>query len=332
MVTLKDIAARCGVSVATVSKALNGAHDVGAKRAENIRAVARQMGYFPNGAARSLKTNRSHNIGLLFQDIPEGDFSHEYYASVIGAIRRGLGAAGYDLTFICRNVSYAPTEYLEHCRYRNVDGVVIIHVDFSDPAVQTLIHSDIPVVCVGKIVPGCSCVARDLAQSTEDLVKSAYNFGHRAITFLHGPACEETAIRLESFQKSCRELGIAPTLIEGRFHDIDGAQNITAELLAQMPMPSCIFYPDDLSLLGGFKAANQLGLYTPADVSLVGFNGVAMSKRMSPTVATSMPDTAGLGAQTTRLILQAIEDAAAPSEHILIPGIIFPGETLGACK
>ncbi len=332
MVTLKDIARQCGVSVATVSKALSGAHDVGAKRAENIRAVARQMGYFPNGAARSLKTNRSHNIGLLFQDIPEGDFSHEFYTAVIGTIRRGLGAAGYDLTFICRNVSFAPTEYLEHCRYRNVDGVILIHVDFSDPAVQTLIQSDIPTVCVGKLVPGCSCVVQDLAQSTEDLVKSAYEFGHRAITFLHGSACEETAIRVESFQKTCRELGIAPTRIEGKFHDIEGALKITAELLAQPEMPSCIFYPDDLSLLGGFKAANRLGLHSPRDVSLVGFNGVSMSKHMSPSVATSMPDTVSLGSQATRLILQAIEDSSLPPEHIMVPGAVFAGQTLGKCR
>lgn len=205
MVTLKDIAGRCGVSVATVSKALSGAHDVGTKTAEHIRAVARQMGYYPNAAARSLKTNRSHNIGILFQEFPEGDFSHEHYADVFANIRRALGKAGYDLTFICRDVSFAPTEYLEHCRYRNVDGVILIHANFSDPAVQTLIRSDIPTVCVGKILPECSCVMSDYAGSTRDLVKAAWDYGHREITFLHGTPCEETTARLESLsERLCR--------------------------------------------------------------------------------------------------------------------------------
>ena len=104
MVSIKDIAQYCGVSVATVSKALNGQQDVGEATRERVLAAAREMGYTANVMARALKTNRTYNIGILFTDLRKSGFMHEYFASALNSFREEAESSGYDITFISCDV------------------------------------------------------------------------------------------------------------------------------------------------------------------------------------------------------------------------------------
>ena len=92
MVSLKDISAVCGVSVATVSKALNGHKDIGEETKKHIKQVAKEMGYLPNSAAKALKTNRTHNIGILFTDEAHSGLTHDYFASVLDSLKQTVEA------------------------------------------------------------------------------------------------------------------------------------------------------------------------------------------------------------------------------------------------
>ena len=134
-VTIKDISLQCGVSVATVSKALNNYGDIAPETAELVRKTAREMHYIPNTAARQLKTNASHNIGVLFIDEMNSGLTHEYFSAILDAARAEAESLGYDITFIGKNMGGTQMTYLEHCQYRKVDGVLIANVDFSDAGV-----------------------------------------------------------------------------------------------------------------------------------------------------------------------------------------------------
>ena len=135
MPSLKDLAKECGVSVATVSKALNDQPDISPATRERVRAAAHRMGYLPNAAARSLKTNRTYNLGVLFVDERQSGLTHEYFSAVLDSFKVEAEKHGYDITFINHNISGKSMSYLEHCRYRNVDGVVIACVNFYEPQV-----------------------------------------------------------------------------------------------------------------------------------------------------------------------------------------------------
>ena len=100
MVSLKDIAQRCGVSTATVSKALHDQKDIGAETKNRIKKIAKEMGYFPNAAARVLKTKESNNIGVLYFDEAAMGLTHEYFAGVLNGIKAQAEMLGYDITFI----------------------------------------------------------------------------------------------------------------------------------------------------------------------------------------------------------------------------------------
>ena len=151
MVSMKDIAKACGVSVATVSKALSGQPDIGEQTRELICRTADSLGYMTNSAARALKTNRTYNIGVLFVDERRSGLAHEYFSAVLESLKVEAEANGYDITFINRNVGKKATTYLQHCQYRGVDGVVIACVDFNDPQVLELVNSRLPVVTIDHV-------------------------------------------------------------------------------------------------------------------------------------------------------------------------------------
>lgn len=157
MVSMKDIAKACGVSVATVSKALSGQPDIGEQTRELICKTADSLGYMTNSAARALKTNRTYNIGVLFVDERRSGLAHEYFSSVLESLKVEAEAGGYDITFINRNVGKKATTYLQHCQYRGVDGVVIACVDFDDPQVLELVNSKLPVVTIDHVFNNRAC-------------------------------------------------------------------------------------------------------------------------------------------------------------------------------
>ena len=152
MVSLKDIARELNVSVATVSKALNGANDISAARREQIENKAREMGYSPNALARALKTNKTYNIGVLFADEADNGLEHDFFASLLDSFKRKVEAEGYDITFI--NGSKAGRHgrsLLEHCRYRAFDGVLAACTIYDTDEMRELAASDIPFVSIDYV-------------------------------------------------------------------------------------------------------------------------------------------------------------------------------------
>ena len=149
MVRLKDIADACGVSVATVSRALNGLTNENKERTAFICQTARDMGYYPNAAARTLKTSRSSNIGILY----ENRMNHEYFSSLLDELRAAADERGYDLTLIGRNNGRTAETYYDHARRRNLDGVIVIQADFESQEVIRMAAGDIPSAFRSQRVP-----------------------------------------------------------------------------------------------------------------------------------------------------------------------------------
>ncbi len=332
MVTLKQIAAHCGVSAASVSKALNHAPDISAETAEKIRKAARELGYYPNSAARALKTNRTYNIGVLFDDDTHVGLTHEYFSHVLNAVKNGAESRGYDVTFISKNIDPSRMGYLEHCKYRNVDGVIIANVDFTDPGVLELVASDIPVVTIDYMFDSRSAVISDNVQSMHDLVEHVHALGHRKIAFVSGEGTAVTRSRVASFRRTCRELGVEVPeeyLISGIYHDPQCSGLATRKLLGLKEPPSCIFYPDDISLLGGMTEIEKHGLRIPEDISVVGFDGIPLSRHLRPQLTTLRQDSERLGSQAAKLLIEAIEEPKTyVPQLVMVPGTVQPGGTV----
>ena len=328
MVSIKDIAKKCNVSVATVSKALNDQSDISEATKEKIRKVARKMGYTTNVSARALKTKRTYNLGILFADDRAG-LSHEYFSMILESFQREAEKYGYDITFINHAIAGKKTTYLRHVEYRLLDGIVIMTADFKDPEIIELCSSKIPVVTIDYVIGNCAAVLSDNNQGMEDIVRYAYSMGHRKIAYIFGDSTDVTNNRVSSFMRTCRLLDIdVPNeyLVKGSYHDIKDCRDKTASLLDLKDPPTLIIFPDDYSYIGGMEAINARGMSVPNDVSAVGYDGINMAKIMN--VTTYEQDTEALGSMAVRKLLQMINQPELPPEHVIISGQMLEGSTV----
>jgi len=330
MVSMKDIARRCGVSVATVSKALNGQPDIGEETRARISAVAKEMGYMANAAARALKTNRTYNLGVLLMDERRSGLSHEYFSAMLDSLKTQAEEHGYDLTFINRKVGGQTTSYLQHCLYRGVDGVVIACVDFTTSQVRELVDSSLPLVTIDRVFDNRIAVLSDNIGGVSALVRYVYGKGHRKIAFLHGEKSAVTAGRIEGFRRTCRELELEipkEYIIECVYHDPDRCAQATRQLLALPDPPTCILFPDDFSYIGGMNAIQEAGLRIPEDISAVGYDGIHLAKVMGLT--TYSQNARELGKTAAERLISLVEHPkATPAEPILIQGGLWEGKTV----
>ena len=332
MVTIKMIAKQCGYSVATVSKALNGAPDISAETRELIRRTAAEMGYMPNAAARMLKTSRSYNFGVLFEDRANKGLTHLFFAQILNAFKHRAEELGYDISFISDQLGGREISFLEHARYRNCDGVIIAAVDCADPAVLELAKSGIPVVVIDYVIDNCASVSSDNIGGIDTLVRYVYSKGHRKIAFIHGEDTAVTRHRVASFCRTCRELELRipeDYLVPAQFVDAQAAEVATRKLLALPEPPTCILYPDDLSYLGMRNTLERTGLSIPEDISAVGYDGIDIIQMLKPQLTTMKQDAVKMGILAAEELARAVEEGRSyiPTRHV-VPAKLLTGETV----
>lgn len=327
MASMKDIASVCGVSIATVSKALNGHKDIGESTKKLIKKTAKEMGYYPNSSARALKMNKTYNLGVLFIDEARSGLTHDYFVSILENFKITAELHGYDITFI--NGSKQRKDrmtYLDCCRYRGVDGVVIACINFDEAEVHELIQSDLPIVTIDHLFHNRICIMSDNVKGVSDLVKHLYDNGHRKISYIHGKDTSSvTQARLSSFYKTIEELGLEPQeeyIKEAYYRDTEMTAQVTNELLDLKNPPTCIMFPDDFASIGGINAIKSRGLSIPKDISVVGYDGISVTKYIDPLITTINQNTPQMGRTAAEKLIDLIEKP----KTTLIEVIIIPGE------
>ncbi|MDY4971737.1 MAG: LacI family DNA-binding transcriptional regulator [Lachnospiraceae bacterium] len=332
MVTIKDISRRCGVSPATVSKALNGYGDISSETAELIRRTAEEMHYMPNAAARQLKTNSSHNIGVLFVDDTMSGLTHEYFSAILNSAKEEAELRGYDITFISSRIGGSHSSFVEHCRYRKCDGVLIASVDFTSEAVRELVESEFPTVTIDFSFNNRSCVMSDNVKGAYALTQYVIGKGHRRIAFIHGEKTSVTQKRLVGFFRACEDSGITipdEYVLEGRYHDPKSSERLTEQLMKLNEPPTVIIYPDDYSYLGGLRQLEKMQLSVPEDVSAAGYDGINLSQVLRPRLTTYYQDAATIGKQSMKKLVESIENRkTCIVEQIMVSGKLLEGHSV----
>ena len=333
MVSMKDISVACGVSVATVSKALNDHKDIGAKTKERIRQTAKEMGYFPNSAAQALKTNRTYNIGVLFVDEAMSGLTHDFFSYVLDSFKRTAEEHGYDITFInCSKNGKNRMSYLEHAKHRGFDGVVIACIDFGDPEVIELIQSDVPVVTIDHLFNNRIAVMSDNVNGMRQLFTFIYKMGHRKIAYIHGEDSAVTQSRVSSFYKTSKEFGVEipdEYVRQAAYRNTKEAYDRTVELLDLPDPPTCILYPDDFASFGGINAIQERGLRIPDDISVAGYDGIRVARHIEPKLTTLKQDTERIGYEAAEHLISLIEEPRSTLvQVIMIGGEVLEGHTV----
>ena len=330
--TIKDIAKAMGVSTATVSKALNGYSDINAETAAKIRAFAKEANYHPNIAARQLKTNSSHNIGVLFVDDTDSGLTHEFFAAILNAAKNEFEKLGYDITFINHSIGGTEATFLEHAKYRRCDGVLIASIDFKNKEVIELVNSEIPTVTIGYPYTGKSCVLSDDIEGFYKLTKYVIEMGHRRIAIIHGEDTDVTRKRLTGFYRALKEYDIdflPGYKVEAAYHDTEGSAAATRKLMDLPDPPTIIMYPDDFAYLGGMAELEKMNLRVPEDISVTGYDGINLSQCLRPQLTTYQQNSEEIGRRSARKLIEHIENCKeAVAEQIRVDGRLIIGKSV----
>ena len=332
-ITIKDVAKRCGMSISTVSKVFNGYPDISEETRQQVMRLARDMGYQPNALARALKTNRSYNLGVLFVDDNTSGLMHPFFAAMLNAFKSEVEAKGYDITFINHKIGASDMTFLEHCRYRNVDGVCLACVDFYSAEVAELVNSDIPTATVDHVFNNRPCVASDNVSGIRMLVNYAASLGHRRIAYIHGQRNSSvTETRITGFYREMQAHGLAVPegyVVEGRYDDIMCTRRLMLALLDRVDPPTCILLPDDASYFGAMEAANEKGLRLGQDISVAGYDGIRLTQSLHPRLTTVFQDSESMGRQAAQRLIDRVEHPnTAPNGLVMIPVSLIEGETV----
>jgi LacI family transcriptional regulator len=330
-VTIRQLAHVSGVSIGTVSRALNGYADVNPETRERIVRLARELDYTPAAAARSLVTQRSHVIGV-FLETGEGhpDLQHPFFHEVLVGLKHEIGAGGYDLLLFASEHpgnGYGDHSYLKRARHHSVEGVVLMGVDAEDLEVRRLTRSGLP--CVGVDValsgPATEYVMSDNPAGAAVAVEHLHDLGHRRIATITGLVeTRPGADRLRGYRDALRARGLGyrdEYVAYGDFY-VESGRRAMADLLSLDEPPTAIFAASDMMALGAIRAAGDAGLNVPADVSVIGFDDIQLADHMNPPLTTVRQDKAGLGVAAGTALMRLIDG----EQDAVLPSTVLPVE------
>ena len=305
MVTIKDVAREANVSVATVSRVLNGSGPVKEATRRLIREVAGKMRYVPHSGARSLITSKTQTLGVLLPDL-----YGEFFSEVIRGMDDTAQKNGFHL-LISR--AYADRHGIEtaiKAMRGRVDGVVVMSPDLDSDSLLNL-PSTIPVVLLCSVSRGNEIDSLTIqnCRGAREMVTHLVSLGHRRIAIIKGsPRNYDAAERLRGYRIALREGGITPDSVlerEGDFTEA-GGYNATLDLLAMSPRPTAIFAANDSMAIGALSALRDAWVQVPEEMAVAGFDDIPLARFMDPPLSSVRVPICELGARAVGLLLNGI--------------------------
>jgi LacI family transcriptional regulator len=340
MTTIQQLAAKSGVSVATVSRALNGSSEVSEATRRRILELARDLDYTPSAAARTLVSRRSHVVGVILETGPgHPDLLHPFFQEVLVGLKHGAGQLGFDLLLFASdepgNGFGGAHSYVRRAGHHGVDGAVVMGFDGRDPEIVKLAKSELPCIVIDADLggPRTGFVMSENREGGALAVRHLRELGHERIATITGAlATRPGADRLEGYRDELAALGLEPReeyIVEGDFYDESGYRG-TRRLLELDEPPTAIFAGSDLMAAGALRAANELGVRVPEDVAVVGFDDIGLASLIQPQLTTVRQDMHALGEAAANGLARMIENPESPPARELVPTRVVVRASSGA--
>jgi LacI family transcriptional regulator len=321
--TLKDVARTAGVSQSTTSRALSGEGYVAAQVRERVLKAAEELGYVPHAMARSLRKQVNRSIGVLVSDL-----RNSFYADLAAGIAARARSHGYTMMLVDdQGVSSEELGAAQAFVATRAAGVIVTPLS---AAVSTyLLRQDIPVVEVDRqfLAGECDAVVIDNASVARRITDHLITLGHRRIALLIDETDWTTGSeRYAGYQRSLEESGIPPdpTLLVSAGWDAGDARTAAIDILARRERPTAIFAANNLLAEGVWRAASDLGLRIPDDLSIVSFDDAQWMSMVTPGITAVAQDAVALGRAAMDRLLERIEHPEAPPVTVVLEAHILP--------
>lgn len=322
---VRAIAAETGLSVATVSRALNDAPNVKPKTRDLVRATAQRIGYIPNPAARALSTQRTRTIAAVVPTL-----AHSIFAQFLNAIEIELATGGYGLVIATSDGDpEMELKRVEEMLVLGAEGLIISGAVHA-PALLTLVgQRRTPTICTSIFDPDAvlPTIGYDNRALARQAVDHLLGLGHRRIAVVHGPVeqNDRTQLRLEGARAACgTDTAFVPVATS---LGVIGGVEAMRTLVALDPMPTAVLCLSDVLALGvGFEARSQ-GLTVPEDVSVMGFDDLDWAAHAVPALTTIGLPVIEMGRRTARALIASLDDGLEITSQRLDAGLIVRAST-----
>ncbi|MGY3929182.1 substrate-binding domain-containing protein [Aeromonas simiae] len=320
MATIKDVAARAGVSISTVSHVLNHTRRVSEDATQKVLEAVAELNYAPNSVARSLKVNSTKTIGMLVTTS-----ANPFFAEVVQGVEAYCFEQGYSL-ILCNTENQPPRQrhYLKMLMEKRVDGLLVLGTDIDNTLREMLrSHKNVPQVVLDW---GTEC---DFANVINDNARSGARMatrylleqGHTDIACITGQLDKQTTQqRLDGVRDALGEHGLTLAdshLFEGDYESQSGFDRMQ-QILAMNPRPTAVFAFDDPMAIGAICAAWEAGVKVPDDISVVGYDDVQMARFASPPLTTIRHPKAELGQLAVKQLMSRIRNKELSVESVTV--------------
>lgn len=309
MSTIYEVSKLAGVSLATVSRVLNNSDKVRAKTRQKVEAAMKKLDYRPNSIAQSLASNRSNSVGIL---VPE--LYGPFFGAMLGAIELELRREGKHVIFTAgHSDAESEADGIEFLVSRKCDALILYVFSVSNLYIELLRKSGIPLVIIGRLIPGMEddCVTLDNEHGGYLATKYLIESGHRQLACISGPLWKSDGQqRLDGFKRALEESGLAfePRLLaEGDYEEGSGRQGMRRLLETGIPF-SGLVCGNDVMAAGAIDVAKEQGVVIPDDLSVVGFDNVFFTRYMTPQLSTVDYPIETMGKMAARCVLRDFYD------------------------
>jgi LacI family transcriptional regulator len=325
-VTIGDVASEAGVSIATVSRVVNGHYGVAPETLTKVQAVIEELGYESSLVARSLRSRRTNVIGIVVADL------EPFSAELLKGAARAIRGTGYELIVYSGgghidDVGWEK-RYISRLSGTLTDGTILVTPTVVD------VLSSAPVVAVDPHA-GSSRFPTVDSQNLEGAIAATeylIGLGHRRIGFLAGrPDLESARLREEGFRTAMERAGIPvePDLVRVGGYTAESADEPARRLLEMPDRPSAVFAANDLSALQMMKVARSLEMKVPDDLSVVGFDNIPESALVDPPLTTIDQSIQQMGSEAAKLLICLIDRPATDPVHLTLPTKLVVRQSAG---
>jgi DNA-binding LacI/PurR family transcriptional regulator len=318
--TLEAVAARAGVSRATVSRVVNGSATVNAQIRDAVLRAVDELGYVPNSAARSLVTQRTDSIGLVVSEPAARVFSDDpFFSIVVRTVSQELENAGKQLVLMLASSAAGQARVERYVAGGHVDGVILLSLHGSDPLPAALSRTGVPVVSHGRPVstvqpPYCDC---DNVGGARTAVEHLVAQGRRRIATIAGPPDMTAGLdRLAGYREVLSGTDRRSLVAMGDFTRESGAAAMR-QLLEDDPGLDAVFAASDLMAIGAMHTLRRAGRRVPDDVAVVGFDDIEAARFADPPLTTVHHPIAEVAREIVRILLAPWDER--PGEPVILP-------------
>lgn len=323
MATIKDIAKKAGVSITTVSRALNDYDDVNAVTKKKILDIANEIGYVPNRSAQNLVKKKNNTLAIILSGLePDGGKDNIIYRLLSGMYRYAESVNYEVVLYTTSSAHQREKTYVQFCKEHNIGGAVLNGIKMDDPYFYELMESNLPCVLIDILAHGenTSSISINNLEASREATELLIQHQHTHIGMINGR--REAAVSLERFRGYTKALEKNKIAVNNDYivyadYLEDKAYSKTMDLLKKYPKMTALFCASDMMALGAMKAVRQLNLRVPEDISIIGFDNIPLSEHMTPPLTTVDQDFYVMGEKAAEQLLKMIKKEAYKKNVLL---------------